>query len=331
MDPLDVVALLRTLIDIDSTTGRESEIAAWLARYLRARGCDVTEQPVDGRRCNLLATRGTPSVVLATHLDCVPPFIPSREAGELIFGRGACDAKGSIAAQIEAAERLDRTEEARVGLLFVVGEERGSDGAQAANSIAPSPRYLVNGEPTDGRLGSATLGAWRVRLTASGRAAHSALPGLGDSAIEKLVSAICTLRTIPLPEDQLLGHTFYSVGLISGGTAPNVIPAEAEAEVTFRTVGDADQIRLALAPLNSLVQLRDVLEIPPVTLMTVPGFDTAVFPFTTDVPLLSRWGRPLLFGPGSITVAHTDEEYLRIDDLHRAVDRYVQIVKSLLG
>ena len=331
MDSLDVVTLTRALIDIDSTTPHEAEVATFAARYLRAAGYEVTEQSVDGARVNLFAILDPPDVVLSTHLDCVPPFIGSRQVGGRLYGRGACDAKGSLAAQVVAADRLRRMGMRQVGLLFVVGEERGSDGAHAANSMAPGSRYLINGEPTAGRLGAATKGAWRVRLKASGRAAHSALPSLGDSAIEKLVSAIQALRTTPLPEDPVLGRTSYAVGLIRGGTAPNVIPAEAQAEVTFRTVGDTGPIRAALRSLERLVQLEDVLEIPPVTLMTVPGFDTAVFPFTTDVPLLSAWGRPLLFGPGSAAVAHTDAEHVQIDDLQRSVDQYVQIAKTLLA
>ena len=331
MDSLDVVSLTRTLIDIDSTTGRETEVGAWLADYLRGAGYDVSEQPVDDSRFNLIATLDAPQVVLSTHLDCVPPFASSREHQGVIYGRGACDAKGCLAAQIEATRQLRHMGERRVGLLFVVGEERGSDGARAANSIAPRSRYFVNGEPTDNRLALATQGVWRVRLKASGRAAHSALPHLGDSAIEKLVNAIQSLRTTTLPEDPELGQTTYSVGLISGGIAPNVIPAEAEAEVTFRTVGLAEPVRSALKDFNGLVQVEEVLEIPPARMMILPGFDTLICPFTTDVPLLSSWGRPLLLGPGSAEVAHTDREHVRIDDLHRAIDQYIRIATTLLA
>jgi acetylornithine deacetylase len=332
LDSLDVVSLTRALVDIDSTTGREGDAGAWLAAYLRAREYDVVEQPVEGARFNVHATlpgAGTARVVLSTHFDCVPPFFPSRVAGTRVYGRGACDAKGILAAQILAAERL-RARRVPIGLLFVVGEERGSDGAAVANERSPGCVYLVNGEPTDNRLGSATRGVLRVRLVASGRAAHSSYPELGESAIEKLVDALVRLRGIALPESAAMGRTHYTVGVIEGGLAPNVVPPSARAEVLFRTVGPADDVRGRLDPLRSLVSIDDVLEVPPVVLMTVPGFETAAFPYTTDIPLLPRWGRPLLYGCGSVLVAHTDEEYVEIAALERAVDDYVSIVSTLL-
>lgn len=330
MDPVDVVALTRTLVDINSTTGHEAEIGGWLAAWLRRRGYTVVEQPVSGERCNLFATIAQPTVVLSTHLDCVPPFFASREEKGVLFGRGTCDAKGILAAQIAAADRLRVAGEEHVGLLFVVGEERGSDGARAANSLEPDCRYIVNGEPTDNRLGAATRGMLRVRLKAAGRAAHSAYPELGESAIEKLVTALATLRTIALPEDEWLGKTHYSVGLVSGGVAPNVIPPYAYAELLFRTVGPGALVLEALAPIRDLVRVEEVLEVPPARLMAVTGFDAVVFPYTTDIPLLTRWGAPLLFGPGSVLVAHTDQEHVKVSDLRTAVDCYVRLATCLL-
>jgi acetylornithine deacetylase len=215
-------------------------------------------------------------------------------------------------------------------LLFVVGEERGSDGARAAQALAPGSRYLINGEPTDNRLGVATRGVLRVSLTATGRASHSSYPELGESAIEKLVSALMVLRTIALPKDPVMGRTHYTVGLISGGVAPNVVPASATAEVVFRTVGDLAGLRTALSALDPLVRIDELLEVPPVTMVPVPGFEAAAFPFTTDIPFLSAWGAPLLFGPGSARVAHTAEERIEIGDLHHAVDAYVRLARSLL-
>jgi acetylornithine deacetylase len=261
----------------------------------------------------------------------VPPFFPSRKEDGLLFGRGACDAKGILAAQIAALERLRAGGEHRAGLLVVVGEERGSDGARIANTTPCGSRYLINGEPTDNRLALATRGVYRVRLRASGRAAHTSQPQRGESAIDKLVDALITLRGLPLPDDATLGRTFYTVSLISGGIATNVVPPSAEAEVNFRIVGPAASVRAAISPLESTVTLEDVIEVPPVTLATVPGFETAVFTFTTDVPWLTAWGQPLLFGPGSVLVAHTDEEHVRIDELHEAVDHYAQIASVLLA
>lgn len=328
---VDLLALARALVDIDSTTGREGEAGRWLAGYLRAIGYVVTEQPVDAGRVNIVATLARPLVIFSTHYDCVPPFFPSRVEGDCLFGRGACDAKGILAAQVAAAEALARSGETRVGLLFVVGEERGSDGARAADAAASGSRFLVDGEPTDNRLGLATRGVLRLRLRASGRAAHSSFPELGESAIEKLVDAIVALRGIDLPSDPTLGRTHYTVGLINGGLAPNVVPPAADAEVMFRTVGDAAAVRAAVRPIEPLVAIEPVIEVPPVRLVTVPGFDAAVFPYTTDIPFLTAWGAPLLFGPGSIHLAHTADEHVAIPELHRAVDGYVALARHLLA
>ena len=330
MTPFDVVGLARSLIDIDSTTGTEGPVVGWLADWLRARGYTVETQPVEGERHNLHVTLGQPVVVLSTHLDCVPPFFPSREAAGLLYGRGACDAKGIAAAQVGALEQLRASGETRVGLLFVVGEERGSHGALAANLVPPGSRYLVDGEPTDNRLGAATRGVYRVRLCARGRAAHSSHPEQGESAIEKLLDALVALRGLDLPASPTLGTTSYTVALIDGGVAPNVVPPQASAEVNFRIVGPATAVRAALEPVTTLVEIEDVVEVPPVELLTVPGFDTAVFPFTTDIPFLSAWGQPLLFGPGSVLVAHTAEEHVRVDDLRAAIGHYARIATTLL-
>jgi len=331
-DPVDIVALTRALVDIDSTTGREGEAGAWLASYLRGRGFTVVEQPVDAARFNVIATpQGPPQLVFSTHFDCVPPFFASRVDGDRIHGRGSCDAKGILAAQVAAADRLMRDGETRVGLVFVVGEERGSDGARRANEAATGGcRFLIDGEPTDNRLGLATRGILRLKLHASGRAAHSSFPELGESAIDKLIDALIELRSIELPGDPVLGRTHYTVGLIDGGVAPNVVPPSAEAEVMFRTVSDAAAVRRAVASLERRVTLEHVLEVPPVRLTTIPGFDAAVFPYTTDIPFLARWGDPLLFGPGSIHAAHTADECVAIAELTEAADHYARIARHLL-
>jgi len=329
---LGLVDLARALIDIDSTTGREAACCAWLADYLRQRGFTVEEQPVSDGRANLTAfLTPKPQVVLSTHLDCVPPFFASRLDGARLHGRGACDAKGALAAQVTAVERLRETGEERVGLLFVVGEERGSDGAAAANAIAPGSRYLVDGEPTESRLGLATRGVLRLKVEARGRAAHSSQPQLGVSAIDKLVDALVALRGIELPSDPQMGRTFYCTGLISGGVAPNVISPHAEAELNFRTVGPGHEVLARLAPLRERVEIEEILEVPPVRMESLPGFEAQAFAFTTDIPLLSAWGRPLLFGPGSIVVAHTDDEHVELAELEAAALRYAAIARELLA
>ena len=329
---MQLVDLARALIDIDSTTPHEQAACAFLAAELRSLGYRVTEQPVSDGRFNVLAlVHPQPAVVLSTHIDCVPPFFPSRVADGILHGRGACDAKGALAAQVIAAERLRAAGEERLGLLFVVGEERGSDGALVANELPPGARFLVNGEPTGSRLGRATRGVLRVKLVASGRAAHSSQPERGENAIDKLVDALVELRRLPLPDDPELGRTFFSVGLVSGGVAPNVIPPNAEAELLFRTVSPGSDVLECLTPLRSRVAIEHVLEVPPVRLRTLPGFAAETFAFTTDIPLLARWGEPLLFGPGSVLDAHTDGDHVGLDELAAAADTYAALARTLLA
>jgi acetylornithine deacetylase len=329
---MDPVELARVLVDIDSTTGKEGEAGRWLAAFLRQQGYGVVEQPVSDGRFNVFARLAeAPLVVFSTHFDCVPPFFPSRDADGLLMGRGSCDAKGILAAQVAAAMRLRQEGESRIGLLFLVGEERGSDGARVANDHAPEGvRFLINGEPTDNRLGAATRGVLRVRLHATGRAAHSSFPELGESAIDKLLDALMVIRGLVLPDDPLLGRTHYSVGLIEGGVAPNVISPHASAELLFRIVGEGAAVRELLNVVEGLVKVEDVLDMPAVRMHTVAGFETAVFPYTTDVPFLTRWGTPLLLGPGSIHVAHTDDEHVALDELRQAVGLYARLGAHLL-
>jgi acetylornithine deacetylase len=333
VDSLNVVAFARELIDIDSTSGREQEAGRWLTARLEQMGYAVRATPVADGRFNVLAALDPPDVVLSTHFDCVPPFFPSSVRDGRLYGRGSCDAKGILAAQVGAAERLRADGERRVGMLFVVGEERGSDGAKVANGTAADSKYLINGEPTDSRLAIATRGVLRVRLHASGRAAHTALPELGESAIEKLVDALVALRGVALPTDPLLGPTYYTAALIEGGIAPNVVPPAASVEINFRTSRPKAEVLARIQPLVPLVRIEEVLHVPEVRFQPFEdaGIEAAVFPFTTDVPFLSNWGTPLLFGPGSIHVAHTAEEHVEIRELEAAVDAYVRLAQACLA
>ncbi len=332
---VDLVGLTRALVDIDSTTGREGAAAAFLSRRLQELGFVVDEQQVDDHRFNVFATPTgeQPTVVFSTHFDCVPPFFASRVEHGRIYGRGSCDAKGILAAQVAAADVLRNEGETRVGMLFVVSEERGSEGAKRANldPRAGGCRYLINGEPTDRRLGLATRGIQRVVLKATGRAAHSSFPELGESAIDKLIDVLMELRRVDWPADALLGKTHYSVGLISGGVAPNVVSPMAQAELMFRTVSDAALVMDILRRFEPRVLIEPILEVPPVKMATVDGFDAAVFPYTTDVPFLRKWGQPLLFGPGSIHVAHTSDEFIAIDEQHAAVADYAALARELVA
>jgi acetylornithine deacetylase len=333
LDLTDVVAVTRGLVDIDSTTGREGDCVLWMATLLSEAGYGVVEQVVDGPRRNIYAAFDKADVVLSTHLDCVPPFFPSHLDNGTLYGRGSCDAKGIAACQIAAVEKLRREGTSNIGLLFVVGEERGSDGAMTANTAPIGSRYLINGEPTDGKLALATRGILRARLHATGKAAHSSTPEEGVSAIDLLLDALIRLRGLPLPADPELGATSYTIGLIEGGVAPNVVSPHASAEVMFRTVGPADTLVDLLRSLRPLVEMEEVLRVPHVRLKTWAGgpWETAVFPFTTDVPFLDRWGTPLLFGPGSIRVAHTAAEHLDVTELMRAIEAYVRLAGACLA
>lgn len=338
---LDVVRLTRCLMDIESTTYNEGAVGRWLAGFLAARGFDVetmeVAQPVESQsaseRLNVYAGRAgeTPDVVFSTHMDTVPPFIASSEDAEFIYGRGACDAKGIMAAQIAAAERL-RAAGARVGLLFVSGEERDSAGAKVANRQSKGSRFLINGEPTDNRLALASKGSLRVRLTAKGRMAHSAYPELGESATHKLIEALNRIMALPLPVVEDVGPSTLNVGLIEGGRAPNVIADHAEAQLLVRLVGPAAETRAAiLKAAEGLAEVDFTLEIPFQRLRKIEGLPTMVAKFTTDIPWLSAWGEPLLLGPGSIHVAHTPDERLAKRELLDAVDLYVKVAKWLVG
>ena len=267
--------------------------------------------------------------VFSTHMDVVPPWIAFSEDETRIFGRGACDAKGIIAAQVAAAERL-REEGIYTGLLFVVGEERDSTGAWEANRHAPGSKFLINGEPTDNRIGIASNGALRVNVIAEGKMAHSAYPELGESAIEKLLNALERLRKLPLPVNPKVGPCTVNIGMIEGGRAPNVIPDKADAQLLYRLVGPSDQLRKDIeAAIAPDAHCEFALEIPFVELRTVPGIPTMTAKFTTDIPGLSNWGEPVLLGPGSIHVAHTPAEFISKQELHEAVDLYVKVAEYL--
>lgn len=334
--------LTRALVDVESTSEYEGDVGEYLAAYLErlasqtqghVERLDVPRLPEVARRFNVLACWGQPIVTLSTHMDTVPPFFPSREDGEFIYGRGSCDAKGIIAAMIAAAERLLADGVRNFGVLFVVGEERSSAGAAVASRSPRGSRYLVNGEPTENKLALASKGALRLEVTARGRMAHSAYPELGKSAIEALLDGLEAMRRVPLPSDSLLGPSTLNIGTISGGRAPNVIPDAAKAELLVRLVGDAAPLREAFAVAAAgKVEVREVLCIPAMKMEKVEGLATSVVSFTTDIPVFNgAWGKPLLVGPGSIHVAHTPDEKISKRELNEAVGIYADIVRKLLA
>ena len=331
---MDLFALSRQLIDIESITGNEAAVGEAIARELTALGYAVERMPVEGDRFNVWATHPDhprPELVLSTHMDTVPPFIASSETPERIYGRGSCDAKGIIVAQIAAAEKL-KADGIHVGLLFLVGEERDSQGAQAANKDPRGTKFLINGEPTENRIALASKGTLRIELVAKGKMAHSAYPELGDSAIEKLLDALGNIRKLKLPLHATAGPSTLNVGLIEGGRAPNVIPDHASASLLIRLVGPTEELRHQLrAAVDGLAQAYFVLEIPFMELGSVSGIETMIAAFTTDIPALTNWGKPVLIGPGSIHVAHTDGEYIEKKQLLDAVDLYARIARELLA
>ena len=329
---MNVFELTRKLISIPSISGDEKQVVEFLADYLERAGFEVELQDAAPGRPNVCARRGEPGVVMSTHTDTVPPFIGFSEDDEFVYGRGACDAKGIIAAMIKAGEALIESNVSDFGLLFVVGEEAGSPGARAANSIPNRSRYLINGEPTESKLALGSKGALRAFLRVRGRAAHSAYPERGESAIDNLLDVLNDLRHAELPSEETLGASTLNIGVIKGGVAANVIPADAEAELMFRVVTSGESLkRLVEDVVASRAEIGYTFECDPVFTERMDRFETTVVSFTTDIPLLTNWGRPLLFGPGSILDAHTAGEKISKRELTAAVDVYTQMVIRLKG
>jgi acetylornithine deacetylase len=330
--PTDVVELTTRMMEIDSTSGSEGALVDWTATHLTSGDWKVRRVPVTPGRDAIVATNTeAPLVTLSTHLDTVPPFIPPRFDGERLWGRGACDAKGIAASMMLAADRL-RAEGIAVAMLFVVGEEVSHDGAEAANQVPTTSRVLINGEPTESTLALGTKGAMRFTLRCQGTAAHSAYPHLGRSALADLVRLLAELETLALPRDEQLGDTTINIGVITGGVADNVMAPEAEARLMARLVTAPEELVAILRRwVGDRAQLEVGITVPLVRLGTLPGFETSVAAYATDIPKLTNWGTPYLFGPGSIHVAHRDDEHVPVAELRSAVEAYVEIAKRALA
>jgi acetylornithine deacetylase len=333
---MDLIEFTRRLIDIPSISGDEASVVRFLAAHLEALGYSVEMQEVSEGRANLIATANAKArVVLSTHMDTVPPFIASSEDDEYVYGRGACDAKGIIAAQIAAAEELRAQGMEDIGLLFTVDEEMSSLGARSANEhrLASQCRYLINGEPTGNLLATGSKGSLRVKVRTTGRAAHSAYPEEGESAIEKLLDVLAKIRETPWPVDPFFGETTCNIGVISGGTRTNIIAAEAEAQLHIRLTKESKVVREMLSRVidesGALAEWLSISE--PVRMLAVEGFAQEVVRFTTDIPYLTNWGKPLLLGPGSILDAHTSHERVAKRELSEAVGLYVRLTRALLA
>lgn len=328
---MDALELTRKLIAIPSITGEENEIMVFLAEYLENMGFQVSRQPVEKDRFNILAVVGEPRAVLSTHTDTVPPYFPLDEDEEYIYGRGSCDTKGIIAAQISAADVLLKQGIENFGLLFMVGEEDKSDGAIAADTIPNTCRRLVNGEPTENRMAVGTKGALKVKLSVKGKACHSAYPERGESAIDKLLDILADVRQTAWPVHQRLGATTCNIGVISGGLQTNTLAPHAEARLMFRVVTSTDEIKERL---SKIVDTRGELDFyfgcEPVITHVLDGFPTMIAAYRTDIPFLTNWGTPLLFGPGSILDAHTQGEKIAKVQILDAVNHYTDIIRKLL-
>lgn len=332
---MDLYELTKSLMNIPSVSGEEEAVGFWLRDYLESLGWMVELQTVSDNQSNVIATLNEkPRAWFSTHMDTVPPFIAPTEDDEKIYGRGACDAKGIIAAQITAAEELRKEGIEDIGLLYTVEEERASTGAKAANlhPLAAKCKYMINGEPTDNDLAIGSKGSFRLKIKTTGKAAHSAYPEMGDSAIETLLDVLDEIRHTKFPYDDFFGETTVNIGVIEGGVALNVIPPRAEASLLIRLTTLRKPIQEALA---NIIRGRGEIEIlscsEPVRLLPVEGFNQKVVRFTTDIPHLPNWGQPLLLGPGSILVAHTKDEFVLKKDLEEAVGLYTDLVKKLLA
>lgn len=332
---MNLFELTTKLMEIPSISNDEEAIGFFLRDYLTELGWTVELQAVSENQNNVIAyLNETPDVFLSTHMDVVPPYIPPTYDDEKIYGRGACDAKGIIASQIIAAEELRKQGVTNLGLLYTVDEEQGSSGAKAANlhPIAAKCKYLINGEPTDNDLAIGSKGSLRLYVKTKGKAAHSAYPEMGESAIEKLLDILEDIRQVDLPKDEFFGETTLNIGLISGGLATNIVPANAETGLHIRMVTELEPV---MEILKETVGERGEIEIMscslPVKMLEVEGFNQKVVRFTTDIPHLPNWGTPLLLGAGSILDAHTKHEFVLKKDLEKAVELYVNLVKKLLN
>lgn len=334
---MNVFELTRKLIDIESVTPNEKAVGDFVFDYLQPivsqYGGNIEKIEVEPNRNNIFAWWGdTPAVTLSTHLDTVPPFFASKEDDEFIWGRGACDVKDIIASMICAAQQLLAEGVRNFGVLFVVGEERNSAGAYHAGKHPRGSKYIINGEPTSNKLALGSKGALRYEVIASGRMAHSAYPELGDSAILKLLDTLQKARAIELPVHEKLGPSTLNIGTLAAGRAPNVIPDHANAELFFRLVDDGNATAAAMQALAIPgVEVKEVLRIPAVHLGSLPGFDTCVVAYTTDIPAFgTAWGQPFLLGPGTIHVAHTSEERISKKELFESISLYAGLVRTLL-
>lgn len=329
---MNLLRFTKKLLSMPSPSGKEKEIADFLSAFFEYHDMPAEQQKINDNRYNLwVFPAAKQPVMLCTHMDTVTPFIPPSEDQRYLYGRGACDAKGIMASMIQAARELKAEGVNGFGLLFVVGEEADSIGAKTAAAAGRSSRYIIVGEPTGNRMGKSHFGYLAIKLTAKGKAAHSAFPDLGDSAVEKILDAVHRLRSLPSLQAGSRNGGFMNVARIKGGSAPNVIPDHAECIITFRThIPTRQLLNKIRTVLPQTIHLKILNQAEPQTLYTLPSFDQTVLPYGTDIPYLKPFGHPLLFGPGDGEDAHTDHEKISKHELLEAVRHYKSIVKQLL-
>jgi acetylornithine deacetylase len=325
------VDLLERLVAIPSVTGSEAAVVDFLAERYRA-GWSVESIPVSSGRRNILIHRESPRVVLTTHADTVPDHFPPRREGHTLYARGACDAKGSLAAMAAALELLGE-DSGDVGLLVLVGEERGSDGALAANRAAPpGVEFVIGGEPTGNRFVLGSKGCLRIEAQARGEAGHSSMARPGTSAIHQMLDFLSGLRGTPFASHPVLGETTMNIGTLHGGSAPNVTAESARAEILFRT---GEPVAKVLARVKVAAEGRVDYSVPylsdPIFFRVPRGVPSQIVAFACDLPLLSAWGEPLLLGPGAIEDAHSLSERVALEDVEEAVRIYADVVRGLLA
>lgn len=329
MEPFE---LTRRLLEIPSVTGTEKQIGEFLSSHLASLGYRVERQDVAPGRFNVFAFAGDARVLFCTHIDTVPPAtIPVREDADFLYGRGACDTKGIIAAMLEAGDRLRRDGITNFGYMFLVGEETDSIGAKTANTLKWTSQYVIVGEPTQNKLVRAQKGMLMVNLTVTGRASHSGYPEHGISAIRKLWDVLEAAESADWGDDSVLGKGTLNIGTFHGGQAANIVPPQANASVMIRTIHPRAEVEEKMRRIiGNSATMEVVGASDPLLLHVVDGFDTTVVSFGSDAPHLGNTGKRLLIGPGSILDAHTAGEKISKRELMDGIDLYERLVRKLL-
>ena len=328
----DIAERLLKWLAVDSTSGNEREFLQLLEGMFHDDGWQITRQPVEEDRWNLLVTDGTdPQVLLSTHVDTVPPVLEVDYDGQVVRGRGACDTKGGLLAMVHAARRVRDAGIEGVGFLLVVGEEVDHRGAKEATALQLDVDRIILCEPTQNRVVTAQKGMVRCTLRTRGVAGHSAFPDDGESAVGPLLDALEAIRGHDWPTDELLGATTVNIGVIDAGVAANVFAPEARAEVLFRAVSDAEQLLHEVrSTVGGDVEMVDVVYNDPVFFDVPSGVDTCTVPFNTDAPYLADIADVWLVGPGDIRCAHSEDEQIRIGEIFDGIELYEKLIQRVL-